>query len=296
MQLKGYAMGLSMAAFFAFSPMLVSQAQAQDCVRTVRSISDFTIQGDGWTWWKHSVGYYERDNRPSLGSVLVFKRASHMRRGHVSLVSAVIDRRTIEVDHSWLDGHGLRRGMRVVDVSPRNDWSQVRVWHEPTAQLGQSVYPTYGFVLPQGETPRGRLIEVADKNGAAQDGQDQPRRTFSVAPTGRGGKHDASQQRPIEALVGRAGGRNWVVPGNKPTIVNASLPVDKAASVKGQPTRGKANAVSVAPRRKPAGVKPVTTTAAKPQAGKRELVSSLAKPLPAHKPADRDVAELPGAE
>lgn len=153
MRSKGIALCASFAAFIALSPFTISQAQAQDgdCVRTLRSISDFEIRGDAWTWWNTAADQYERDKRPALGSVLVFKRSQRLGRGHVSLVSHIIDRRTIEVDHSWLDGRGLRRNMRVVDVSPRNDWTAVRVWHEPSDQLGLRVYTTYGFILPEGE-------------------------------------------------------------------------------------------------------------------------------------------------
>ncbi|WP_348771518.1 CHAP domain-containing protein [Azospirillum sp. SYSU D00513] len=260
--------------------MLAPQALAQDCVRTVRSISDFSIQGDAWMWWARSAGRYERDNRPSLGSVLVFKRVSHMRRGHVSLVSAVIDRRTIEVDHSWIDGHGLRRGMRVVDVSPRNDWSEVRVWHEPTRQLGQSLYPTYGFILPAGEEPRGRVIEVAASDLAEEAAPE--RRSFSVAPTGRAARREAARQELVQAST-RAG---WVKPGKpapakKPAIVNASLPADKAAAARAA-AKDKAKAVSVAPRRKPA------EGAAKTPAPKRDRVAEA----PARKPGARDLAQV----
>jgi len=33
-----------------------------------------------------------------------------------------------------------------VDVSPRGDWSQVKVWYDPIRDLGNTVYPTYGFI------------------------------------------------------------------------------------------------------------------------------------------------------
>ncbi|MFP5517663.1 MAG: CHAP domain-containing protein [Alphaproteobacteria bacterium] len=208
MRQRGTAIGLSFAALIALSPITVSTAAAQDgdCVRTVRSISDFTIRGDAWTWWDHAAGQYDRDHRPAIGSVLVFKRTGHMRRGHVSLVSAVIDRRTIEVDHSWLDGDGLRRGMRVVDVSSNNDWSAVRVWHEPTDQMGLRVYAAYGFIMPEGEeAPRsGRMLDAGDR------GMDQG---FSSSPRGRG---KASGPRLMEASLHPQKGHSVSVPGRKP--------------------------------------------------------------------------------
>jgi hypothetical protein len=193
MRPRGTAISLSFAALIALSPMAVTPAAAQDCVRTVRAISDFTIRGDAWTWWNHAAGVYDRENHPAVGSVLVFKRTGHMRRGHVSLVSAVIDRRTIEVDHSWIGGDGLRRGMRVVDVSRNNDWSAVRVWHEPTEQMGMRVYASYGFIMPEGE-------EAPAKNRALDAGNRGMDTDFSVSPSGRG-KGRSSGPRIVEASL-----------------------------------------------------------------------------------------------
>ena len=34
----------------------------------------------------------------------------------------------------------------MVDVSATGDWSQVKVWYDPVRDLGNTVYPTYGFV------------------------------------------------------------------------------------------------------------------------------------------------------
>ncbi len=36
--------------------------------------------------------------------------------------------------------------MTVVDVSPKGDWSQVKVWYDPVRDLGSTIYPTYGFI------------------------------------------------------------------------------------------------------------------------------------------------------
>ncbi|ALG69665.1 hypothetical protein VY88_12145 [Azospirillum thiophilum] len=239
MRQRGIAIGLSLAALIALSPLAVSTAAAQDgdCVRTVRSISDFTIRGDAWTWWGHAAGQYDRDQHPAVGSVLVFKRTGHMRRGHVSLVSAVIDRRTIEVDHSWIDGDGLRRGMKVVDVSRNNDWSAVRVWHEPTEQLGLRVYAAYGFIMPDGESePRrgGRMLDAGDR------GMDQ---NFSSTPRGRG-KPDTGP-RIVSASLSRQKGLSVSIPGRKPQAL-ASTAV--AAHAPQKPQRID---VAVMPPRKP---------------------------------------------
>lgn len=178
MRISGFVYGLCMTAACVFSAAI--PASAKDCVRAVRSMSDFDIRGDAWAWWQNSQGVYDHDLRPKTGSVLVFKRTGHLGRGHVSLVSAVIDRRTIEVDHTWLRSSEIRHGMTVIDVSADNDWSQVRVWNEPTDQIGQRVYPTYGFVLPAGAEPTGILTASADR------GKDDDH--FSSTPSNRHGK------------------------------------------------------------------------------------------------------------
>jgi hypothetical protein len=35
-----------------------------------------------------------------------------------------------------------------IDVSDAGDWSQVRVWHSPTGQMGARTNPTFGFIYP----------------------------------------------------------------------------------------------------------------------------------------------------
>ncbi|MBP2294837.1 CHAP domain-containing protein [Azospirillum rugosum] len=270
MRSRGLAICVSFAALFALSPTAISKAYAQvgDCVRTVRAISDFTIQGDAWTWWNHAAGQYDRDKHPALGSVLVFKRSGRLSRGHVSLVSHIVDRRTIEVDHSWLDRNGLRRNMRVVDVSARNDWSAVRVWHEPSDQLGLRVYTTYGFILPEGEAPRGRTLDANDS------GIDTG---FTVAPHGRGKPASAGPRLLEASLKGRA----VAVPGRKPQVLMASLATSSTTS---NAAKHEGAVVSVLPRRKPAG----------PALAKGEVASvdGLRTLMPGRKPGSSAVAEL----
>lgn len=276
MRWKGIALCVSFAALVALNPLTIAQAQAQDgdCVRTVRSISDFEIRGDAWTWWNAAASQYERDQRPALGSVLVFKRSPRLGRGHVSLVSHIVDRRTIEVDHSWLDGRGLRRNMRVVDVSPRNDWSAVRVWHEPSDQLGMRVYTTYGFILPEGEAPE---TSRADSSGSGIGS------VFSVSPQGRSTPKPAGSPRLMEASLK---GQAVAIPGRKPQVLTASLSLSgKAAAARAdQPVV----TAAVLPSRKPtqpAAQKGVVTVAS---------TDGVRAVLPPRKPgaADSAVAEL----
>ncbi len=149
----------------AFSALFIVDAQARMCVYYARMLTDFDIRGNAWTWWHQAAGRYDRGIRPDVGSVLVFRKTTHNPYGHVSTVSRVIDRRTILVDHSWLRGRGLRRNMRVVDTSQRNDWSRVRVWYEPGNGLGVRHYPTYGFIHPRAPghqaSPSSALLQLA---------------------------------------------------------------------------------------------------------------------------------------
>ncbi len=147
--------GLSLAL------MMPGDAAAQMCVKYTRSLTNFEIYGDAWTWWGKAGGRYARGSRPTVGSVMVFRRRPFLPYGHVSTVSALVDRRTVLVDHSWVRGQGLVRRQRVVDVSRANDWSRVRVWHKPTRQLGTTVYPLYGFIYPRPTGNRAAAVETA---------------------------------------------------------------------------------------------------------------------------------------
>ncbi len=82
--------------------------------------------------------------------MLNFRANGAMRMGHVAVVNQVVDSRTIEIDHANWGGPGAVRGgisrdISVVDVSPANDWSAVRVALGHSGEFG-SIYPTYGFI------------------------------------------------------------------------------------------------------------------------------------------------------
>ncbi|MFC0388236.1 CHAP domain-containing protein [Muricoccus vinaceus] len=123
------------------------------CVPYARARSGLDLRGDGWQWWEAAAGRYARGPQPRAGAVLVFQRTARLRDGHVAVVSRVLGAREIRVDHAnWASG-GLRgrvaRDQPVIDVSPRNDWSEVRVWYPPAAVVGNTVFPAYGFILPE---------------------------------------------------------------------------------------------------------------------------------------------------
>ena len=69
-----------------------------------------------------------------------------MRLGHVAVVTNVISPRHIEIDHAnWGSPGRVSRNIDVVDVSPNNDWTEVRVALSQAEDYG-SMYPTYGFI------------------------------------------------------------------------------------------------------------------------------------------------------
>jgi surface antigen len=154
-------------ALSILATMAPGSAQAQMCVKFARQLTGFDIQGDAWTWWDHSSGRYRHGSTPEVGSVLVFRRTGRLHSGHVSTVSRVVDRRTILVDHSWLEGYTLHRGMKVVDTSSDNSWTSVRVWYEPTDNIGLRTYPTYGFIYPRGGRDADRQLVMASADMAA---------------------------------------------------------------------------------------------------------------------------------
>lgn len=127
-------------------------ADAMQCVAYARSASGIQLQGDAWRWWPGAAGLYQRGGIPDPGAVLVFARQGRMSHGHVAVVARVVGSRMVLVDHAnWAPPQGRERGqvarlVPVLDVSPANDWSRVRVWHHPARQYGNQVYRTEGFV------------------------------------------------------------------------------------------------------------------------------------------------------
>jgi surface antigen len=121
------------------------------CVPYARQVSGIEVRGNARYWWSEAAGRYDRGSRPEPGAVMAFRASGGMRNGHVAVVSKVLGPRQVQIDHANWSGPGLHKGSimhnaNVVDVSPGNDWTEVRV------QLGYDegaygrVYPTHGFI------------------------------------------------------------------------------------------------------------------------------------------------------
>ena len=131
-----------------------------NCAPFARELSGIAIYGNADTWWNSASGRYTRSDRPILGSVLVFKRNARLRAGHVSVVSRLLGPRQVMVTQAnWVPGH-VDEDQMVVDVSPGNDWSEVRVWFPPVNQLGNTVYPAHGFIHPPREATPAELTRA----------------------------------------------------------------------------------------------------------------------------------------
>ena len=153
--------------------------QPLQCVPYARAHSQVKIYGDAWTWWDQAAGKYERGLKPASGHVMVLHDYAGPKHGHLAVVRRIVSTREIRVDHAnWLNDGSIYVNNPVVDVSPANDWSQVRVFNIQTGAWGGKTYPVKGFIgagsnppvetrkpappveeeAPDGERPIGDLI------------------------------------------------------------------------------------------------------------------------------------------
>ncbi|MBD3730609.1 MAG: CHAP domain-containing protein [Sphingomonadales bacterium] len=159
------------------------------CVPYARQTSGVQIYGDANTWWDQAAGRYQRGTQPKLGAVMVFQPHRNMVLGHVATVTRIIDSRTVLLSHAnWspIDGRRgqIERDVRAVDVSPGNDWSEVRVWYDPIQALGTTRWPLAGFIYNKPEkggapillasAPRSDRVALAAPMRSVPAAQSQP--------------------------------------------------------------------------------------------------------------------------
>jgi surface antigen len=145
------------------------------CVPFARAESGIILTGNAATWWDEAEGRYARGHAPEAGSVLNFRANASMHLGHVAVVREVVNSRQIEIDQAnWWGpggGHGvISRDIAVVDVSPHNDWTAVRVALGHSGSFG-SVYPTYGFIYHEAPGLAHTELASARATNAAAGGQ-----------------------------------------------------------------------------------------------------------------------------
>lgn len=117
------------------------------CVPFARTLSGVQIRGNAREWWGKAQGLYDRGSVPASSAVMSFKATRKNPSGHVAVVSKVVSERKVLLDHANWTRNRVSLDMAAVDVSPKNDWSLVRLESVP-GHLG-SVYPVDGFIYPQ---------------------------------------------------------------------------------------------------------------------------------------------------
>ncbi|WP_241911544.1 CHAP domain-containing protein [Telmatospirillum siberiense] len=129
-----------------------------ECAPFARSVSGVNLRGDAADWWQAAAGRYVRTSTPVVGAVLAFRRTSRLPSGHAAVVSRLVSDREIRVTQANWVPHRVTEDMPVIDISPDNDWTMVRVWWPPIGQLGSGHFPTWGFITPEHPSTRERLI------------------------------------------------------------------------------------------------------------------------------------------
>lgn len=161
------------ASLLALSALAVTPATAGtlQCAPFARQVSGIDIHGNANTWWGQAEGRYDRGHEPRVGAVLAFAASRSMPVGHVAMVSKVVGSREVLLTHAnWSYRGGIERDVRAVDVSPNNDWTDVRVWYGPIGNLGLRSNPARGFIYASAPKPAlATPVQVAsaDTTGAA---------------------------------------------------------------------------------------------------------------------------------
>jgi hypothetical protein len=120
------------------------------CVEYARARSGLAVFGDAKFWWSRAKNLYARAATPVENAVMVFSGSKRLKNGHVAVVTDIISKREIRVDQANWQNHGeIDHATPVLDVSARNDWSQVRVWDMRSNGFGAHVYAISGFIAKE---------------------------------------------------------------------------------------------------------------------------------------------------
>ncbi|ATP17097.1 MULTISPECIES: CHAP domain-containing protein [Sphingobium] len=160
----------AMLALGAFSAVPATAGVLQ-CAPFAREVSGIEIFGNANTWWNQAAGRYDRGHEPRVGAVLSFASSRAMPVGHVAMVSKIVNDREVLLTHAnWSYRGGVERNVRAIDVSPNNDWTDVRVWYGPIGDVGLRSNPTNGFIYAdKPEIDQPVQIALADRATAGTD-------------------------------------------------------------------------------------------------------------------------------
>lgn len=211
------------------------------CVPYARQVSGIGIYGDALTWWDQAAGRYARGHQPRVGAVMSFRPYGGMELGHVAAVSRIIDSRTVLLRHAnWSPINGRRgqieKDVRAVDVSPENDWSEVRVWYAPIADLGTTRWPVNGFIYNEKPRKNERLTVLASADTVT------PARAPLMART-----------EPARSAAGRGGS------GIGADFLKGVIPESRAAQTPASRRPARQSLAASAPRAVPARTMPART-------------------------------------
>lgn len=160
------------AATLALSALIAIPAAAGvlQCAPFARQVSGIELYGNANTWWGQAEGRYDRGHEPRVGAVLAFSASRSMPVGHVAMVSQVVSDREVLLTHAnWSYRGGIERNVRAIDVSPNNDWTDVRVWYGPIGDLGLRSNPAKGFIYADKAHDMPVRIAMVDRATAGAD-------------------------------------------------------------------------------------------------------------------------------
>lgn len=139
-----------------------AMAGTLQCAPYARQISGIQLFGRAADWWQQAEGQYDRGQQPRVGAVLSFSSSRSMPAGHVAMVSRVVSEREVLLTHAnWSYRGGIEHDVRAIDVSPNNDWSDVKVWYGPIGNLGKRSNAARGFIYPSKSTLSEKPVQIA---------------------------------------------------------------------------------------------------------------------------------------
>jgi hypothetical protein len=149
--LKGFRAAVALLiAFGCLTGANPAVAGVLQCAPYARQISGIDLYGRAAGWWSEAEGRYDRGQEPRVGAVLSFASTRAMPAGHVAMVSKIVSTREVLLTHAnWSYRGGIEHDVRAVDVSPNNDWTDVRVWYAPIGDLGQRSNRANGFIYAE---------------------------------------------------------------------------------------------------------------------------------------------------
>ncbi len=134
----------------AVTPSVETPLHRLFCVEYARMRSGLAVFGDAKYWWARAKNLYARLPHPVEDAVMVFSGSKRLKRGHVAVVTQIVGPRRIIVDQAnWQNKGEIDHATPVLDVSPTNDWSKVRVWNIRSGTFGSHVYPITGFITKE---------------------------------------------------------------------------------------------------------------------------------------------------